>query len=69
MTLYKTMSGIGVLAACLLGLSYPFRNDSHGVKDVLGGIGWFGFWVCVLALIVLALVALGRSIRRRTTAA
>jgi hypothetical protein len=68
MTLYKIMSGTGALGACLLALSYPFRNDEHGVKWVLGGIGWLGFWVCVLALIVLALVALGRGIRRRTTA-
>ncbi len=69
MTLYKTMSGIGVLGACLLGLSYPFRNDEHGFRWILGGIGWFGFMACVLALIVLALVALGRTIRHRTTAA
>jgi hypothetical protein len=69
MKLYKTMSGIGVLAACLLGLSYPFRSSHHGAGWILGGVGWFGFWLCVLSLIVLALLALGRSIRRRTTAA
>jgi hypothetical protein len=67
MKLYKTMCGIAVLGACLLGLSYPFRNDNHGIRDVLGGIGWFGFMACVLALIVLSLVALGRNIRRRTS--
>ncbi len=69
MTLYKTMGGIGALGACLLAFSYPFRNAEHGVRWVLGGIGWFGFLACVLALIVLALVALGRGIRRRATAA
>ena len=69
MKIYKTMGGIAVLAAVLLLVSYPFRNDEHGVKWVLGGIGWFGFLLCALALIVVALVALGRGIYRRTTAA
>jgi hypothetical protein len=67
--LYKTMGGIGILAVVLLLLSYPFRNDEHGVRWVLGGIGWFGFLACVLALIVLALAVLGRGVRRRTTTA
>lgn len=68
MKLYKTMGGVAVLGACLLLLSYPFRNDTHGVRYVLGGIGWFGFLLCVLTLIVLALVALGRTVRRRAIA-
>lgn len=69
MKLYKTMGGVAVLGACLLVLSYPFRNDEHGVRWVLGGIGWVGFLLCVLTLIVLALVALGRTIHRRVSAA
>jgi len=68
-TLYKAMGGIGVLGACLLAFSYPFRNDEHGVRWALGGIGWFGFLACLVALIVLALVALGRGVRRRATPA
>jgi hypothetical protein len=67
--LYKAMGAIGALGAVLLLLSYPFRNDDHGVRWVLGGIGWFGFVLCVLTLIVLALVALGRGVWRRTTTA
>jgi len=67
--LYKTMGGIAVLAVALLFLSYPFRDDEHGVKWILGGIGWFGFFLCMLALIVLGLFALGRGIYRRTSAA
>jgi hypothetical protein len=67
--LYKAMGGVGILAVALLLLAYPFRNDEHGVRWVLGGIGWFGFLICVVALIVLALAALGRGIRRRTTTA
>src|SRR6185312_10768383 len=61
----KTMLGTAVLGAVLLAVSYPFRDDEHGVRWVLGGIGWFSFLLCMLALIVLALVALGRSVFRR----
>ena len=66
--LYKTMIGTAGLGAVLLAMSAVFQNDDHGVKWVLGGVGWFGFMLCVLALIVLALVALGRSVLRRTSA-
>jgi multisubunit Na+/H+ antiporter MnhB subunit len=66
MKLYKTMGTIAVLAIVLLFGSYPFRNDEHGVRWVLGGIGWFGFLACALALVALALVALARGLRGRT---
>jgi hypothetical protein len=65
--LYKTMIGTAGLGAVLLVMSAVFTNDEHGFKWVLGGIGWFGFMICVLALILLALVALGRSVLRRTS--
>ena len=65
--LYKTMIGTAGLGAALLGMSAVFQNDEHGIKWVLGGIGWFGFMFCVLALIVLSLVALGRTVLRRTS--
>ena len=63
--LYKTMIGAAVLAVPLLVLSGIFKSDVHGVKWVLGGVGWFGFLLCVLVLIVLALLALGRGIYRK----
>jgi hypothetical protein len=69
MRLYKTMGGIAVAAVILLLGSYPFRNDDHGIRWVLGGIGWFGFLLCAVALIVLVLYALGRTIFRRTSTA
>ncbi|HZO34037.1 MAG TPA: hypothetical protein VFB17_03065 [Gaiellaceae bacterium] len=64
-TLIEWMAGIAVLGGALLALSGVFDN-SHGVEGVLGGIGWFGFLACALALIVLVVVALGRSLFRRT---
>ena len=65
---YKTMIGIAVVAAGLFALSGVFDN-AHGFEGVLGGIGWFGFLLCVLALIVLVVYTLGRGIFRRTSAA
>ena len=64
--LYKLMTGIAVLAATLFVISGIFDN-ANGVAGVLGGIGWFGFLVCVLALVVLTLNALGRGVFRRTS--
>jgi hypothetical protein len=66
--LYKLMIGIAVLAVPLLVMSGIWA-DAHGFTGVLGGIGWFGFLLCVLALIVLALYALGRGVVRRTSTA
>ena len=65
---YKTMIGIAVVGAGLFALSGVFDN-AHGFEGVLGGIGWFGFLLCVLALIVLAVYALGRGLFRRVSTA
>jgi len=37
-------------------------------KDVLGGIGWFGFLLCTLLLILIAVGWLLHGRRRRVTA-
>lgn len=66
--LYKTMIGIAVLGVPLLVMSGVW-DSAHGFKGVLGGIGWFGFLLCVLSEIVLSFVALGRGIRSRATTA
>jgi len=65
---YRTMIAIAVVGAGLFALSGIF-DDAHGFEGVLGGIGWFGFLLCVLALIVLALATLGRTVFRRTSTA
>jgi hypothetical protein len=66
--LYKLMIGLVVLGGCLLVLGGVFA-DSHGFEGVLGGIGWFGFLLCALTLILIVLFALGRSLARKTTTA
>jgi hypothetical protein len=61
--LYRTMIVLFVTAACLIGISGipALENAKHGWKDVLGGIGWFGGLLLALALIVLALYAIGHA--------
>ena len=54
-----------VLAVVLFIMSGVFKN-SHGFKGILGGIGWFGFLLCVLVLLIWGIVALVQS--RRSTA-
>ena len=63
-TIYKTMIGVAALAVPLLVLSGVY-DSAHGFRGVLGGIGWFGFLLCVLVLIVLTVIALGRGVVRR----
>jgi len=67
--LYKAMLAVAGIGAVLFALGGVFQHSKHGVEWVLGGIGWFGFLLCVLTLIVLALVALGRGVLRRTSTA
>jgi hypothetical protein len=69
--LYKTMIILFVTAAILIGISGipALKNAKHGWKDVLGGIGWFGGLLLALALIVLALYALGRAALDRARSA
>lgn len=58
-----------VLDVVLFALSGIFKDDTHGARWVLGGIGWFGFLLTSLALIVLAATALVRARRRSAAAA
>ena len=67
--IYKAMLAVAALGAVLFALSGIFQSSKHGVEWVLGGIGWFGFLLSVLVLIVLALVALGRGVLHRTSTA
>ncbi len=46
-----------------------FRNAKHGIKDVIGGIGWFGFMLTTLVLIVYsATLLIRRGLAARTAA-
>lgn len=55
---------VAVLGAVLFVIAAILGQHPHGTfKNVLGGIGWFGFLTCVLALILWAIYALVTSAR------
>ena len=56
------------VGAVLFVLAWAFSDADHGAKSVLGGIGWFGFLLCVLLLVVLAAVWLVGRLRRPAAA-
>lgn len=51
-------------AIVLFVLAAVFADEDHGVKSVLGAIGWFGFWFCLLVMVVLSVVTIVRLLRR-----
>ena len=54
------------LGAALFVVSGIFKDDTDGWRWIAGGIGWFGFLICVLSVVVLGVVAFRRH-RRPTT--
>jgi hypothetical protein len=58
----KVMGALFALDVCLFAMSGipALKNAKSGWKDVLGGIGWFGFCLLTLGLIVFAVVTLVR---------
>lgn len=61
----RTLTVALVAAPCLLALSYPWRNASHGTGAVLSGIGWFGFLLSLLVVIAVSLTLAARRLRDR----
>ena len=66
MKVYKAMGGVAAVGALCLLLAAVLGNPKHGVKGAIADVSWFGFLASALALIVLALGALGRGVYRRT---
>ena len=67
MNRYKLLTGLFVLDVALFVLAGvpAFKRAHHGVKWVIGGIGWFGGLACTLTLIALALATLAQHARAR----
>ena len=63
-TLLAALFAVDVVLFTLAGIP-ALKNAHHGVKYVLGGIGWFGGLVCTLVLVALALATLAQNLRRR----
>ena len=59
---WRGPAALFALAVVLCVMSGVFK-DSHGFKGALGGIGWFGWMLCVLGLIVWGVVSLVQSRR------
>jgi uncharacterized membrane protein len=66
--IYRVLLALLVLDVILFALSGVFQDADHGVKYVLGGIGWFGFLLLTAALIVAGGVLLVRSSMGRRSA-
>lgn len=60
--MYKLIGSLFVLDIALFVLGGVFSDNNHGVPWILGGIGWFGFLLTTVVLIILATTVL---IRRR----
>jgi hypothetical protein len=43
-----------VLGVLLFLLAWAFESYEDGVGAFFGAVGWFGMWLCVLGLLVLA---------------
>lgn len=69
MNRYTLLSGLFALDVALFVLAGvpAFKHAHHGVKWVIGGIGWFGGLVCTVALIALAVATLVQHARARRT--
>ncbi|MGH2934245.1 MAG: hypothetical protein ACRDL2_06975 [Gaiellaceae bacterium] len=71
MNRYKLLTGLFALDVALFVLAGvpALKHAHHGVKWMLGGIGWFGGLACTLILIALALATLVQHARARRTRA
>jgi hypothetical protein len=56
------------LGVVLFILAWVFSEADEGAGELVGAIGWFGFWACVLAMLALGIVAAVRRFRRPATA-
>jgi hypothetical protein len=49
----------------LLALSYPWRNETTGIGSILSTIGWIGFMLALLVVLVLSIAVLVSSVGGR----
>ena len=65
---WRFPAAVVVLGAIFFVIAAILGQHPHGTfKNVLGGIGWFGFLACVLVLILWAIYYGVQSLRSRTT--
>jgi len=68
---YTLLAGLFALDVALFALAGipAFKNAHHGLRYVVGGVGWFGGLACALVLVVLAAATLVRGVRGRSRTA
>ncbi|MHB1065456.1 MAG: hypothetical protein ACYC1Z_13380 [Georgenia sp.] len=52
-----------IAAPCLLALSYPWRDATRGAGAVLSSIGWFGFLLALVTVVVASATLAARKLR------
>jgi hypothetical protein len=63
---WRFPAAVDFLGAVLFVIAAILGQHPHGTfKNVLGGIGWFGFLVCVLVLILWAIYVGWQALRQR----
>ena len=65
---YSTLVVLAAAAFFLISLSgvSRYKNATHGVDWVVGGIGWFGGLACALAFLIVGARTIVLARRRRT---
>ena len=53
-----------VLAVALFAVAGATRNATHGAAEVAANVGWFGFWISLLGLVVVAVLSAVARARR-----
>jgi cbb3-type cytochrome oxidase subunit 1 len=53
-----------LLAVALFAVAGFTRNATHGAGLIAGNVGWFGFWISLLGLVVIAVLAAVARVRR-----
>ena len=67
----RTAIVVAIVGAILFPIGNIGQNDGGLWPDGpewIGAIGWFGFLICLLALLVIGVVALARTVASRRTA-
>lgn len=60
-TLKRLLGIVCVWDVVALVVAFALRHAKHGIGEVVGAIAWYGLWLGVLALIVLALTLTARA--------
>jgi hypothetical protein len=65
LSLKRLLGVVCVWDVAALVVAFALRHATHGLGELVGAIAWYGLWLGVLALIVLALTLAARTVRSR----